>query len=143
MANEVKDMMAAVATVVDAVSGIRTATSEPRESQSVDPFAVVFLFSGEFGTSPIGTKRSLTTVAIDVLKVRRDLPRDLATINPFIDSVTTGLISEIADGGGRFSNTIQTFGDIKVMLLPRVDYAGVEMIGYRFLMENVKILVNL
>jgi len=143
MANEIKDMMTAVAVVVDSVSGIRTATSEPRETQNIDPFAVVFMFSGSFEVGPIGTRKSLSTIAVDVLKVRRDLPRDIATLNPFLDSVPTALISEVSDGGDRFGNTIQTFGGIKVQLLPNVDYAGVQMIGYRFTMENVKILVNL
>jgi hypothetical protein len=143
MASEIASAMSAIAAVVGSTAGIRFATSQPKETQNVDPFAYVFMASGRFDVGPIGTRKSLTNIAIDVLKVRKDLPRDLATINPFLDSITLALLTEVSDTGDKFSNTISTFKQITLTLLPNVDYAGVQMIGYRFLMEDVKILVNL
>ncbi len=135
--------MAAIAAVVDAVSGIRVATSEPPETMNVDPFAVVFVMRGAAEVAPLGTRKTLTDIAIDVLKVRKDLARDLSTLNPFVDTVTNALLAQVSgDTAGRFSNTISTFGRVEYQLLPAVDYAGVQMIGYRFVMKDVKILIN-
>jgi len=142
MANEIKDMMAAVATVVDSVSGIRTATSEPKEKPQEDTFAVVFMFSAKIDLAPQGSRKSLSSIAIDILRVRRDLPRDLATLNPLLDSIPLALCAEVTDTGDKFGGTISTFKDIDVQLLPAVDYGGALHIGYRFLMNGVKILVN-
>jgi hypothetical protein len=139
----IQSMMAAIATVVDSVSGIRVATSLPPDNPPPDPVAIVFLFASNVEVSPLGTRRSLTNVAIDVLKVRRDLPRDLGVLNPFLDSVPLALISEISTGGGRFANSMSTFGRVTIQLLPDFDYAGVQMIGYRLIMEDCKILVDL
>lgn len=146
MTIEVSNMLAGVATVIDTVPGLRVATSLPPETMPSDPAAIVFLIEGNFPLEPLGSRMSLTDIAIDTLVRRNDLPRNLAVLNPFLDAIPYRLQLEISDQpgyGGKFGNTMQTFGQITVTLLPNVDYSGVQMIGYRFVMEECKILVNL
>jgi hypothetical protein len=132
-----------VAAVVGAVSNIRQAPTNPNETQSVDPFAVTYLANGVINISPIATKKDLLNVVVDVLIARTDLARNIATLTPFVDSVPYALVSEASSGGDLFSNTIQTFGGVQIQFLPQVDYANKQMIGYRFVMQDVKVLVNL
>jgi len=135
--------IAAIAAVVDSVSGITLAPTYPRETMNETPFAVTYVTNGEIDAGPIGTRKSLTNIAIDVLIIRRDIALDMETLTPFIDSVPAALLTEISTGGDIFSGTIDTFESISIEFLPQIDYGGVQMIGYRFLMNNVKILVSL
>lgn len=136
----VASALTAIASVVAGVSGIRSAPANPTEQANADPYAAIYVAGGNMTAGVIGSKYGLFTVAIDVLKVRKDLPRDLATLNPFLDSVPAALLAEVSDGGDMFSGNIVTFGGVEIEFLPDVNYAGVEMIGYRFMMVNVKFL---
>lgn len=132
--------LAQIMTVVSNVNGIAQAPPNPNETQNVYPFAVGYLMTGELGAGPIGTRKSLYNVAIDVLTVRMDLAKDLALLLPFIDTIKDDLLAEVSDGGGRFNNTISTFEKISILFLPKIDYAGTQMIGYRFTLNDLKIL---
>jgi hypothetical protein len=80
---------------------------------------------------------------VDVLAPQNDLARDLAILTPLVDLVSLALVGQVSGSGQRFGNTISTFDTLRVDYLPNVDYAGVPMRGYSFVMENVKILVSL
>jgi hypothetical protein len=64
----------------------------------------------------------------------------LAILNPFVDTIPAALDAEITGTGARFVNTISTFDQITIQFIPMVEDAGVQMIGYRFILNNVKIL---
>ena len=81
-------------------------------------------------------------IATELLTARKDLARDMALITPYVDSIPSAFIAQVSDSGGRFGGTISAIGDISYELLPEVNYANVQMIGYRFTMTNVKILEN-
>ena len=129
-----------IAYVISNVAGIHQAPERPGETQNDYPFAAIYLTTGNLGLGAIGTRKSLYNIAIDVLTARLDLARDLEILNPFLDTVVDALVAEVSDDGGKFENTISTFDEITMQFIPRVDYAGVQMIGYRFVMSNVKIL---
>lgn len=135
--------LAAIAGVVAGVSGIKTAPANPRESINEYPFAVTYVMDGVLNVGPIGTKKSLLNIAIDLLTVRRDIEIDMAVLTPFLDTVPAALVGEVSIGGDVFSGTINTFENLRLEFLPLYDYGGVPMIGYRFIMENVKLLVSL
>lgn len=143
MTQAIEAALAQISSVVGAVSGIRQAPTYPNETQNIDPFAVTFLVDGQIHAGPIGTKRDLLNVRVDVLLPKVDLPRDLATLTPLVDTVSLALVGEVSGSGQRFGNTISTFDTLRITYLPDVDYAGVPMRGYSFVMENVKILVSL
>jgi len=140
MTQAIEGALIQIATVVRGVTGIKAAPTNPNETQNEFPFAVTYVSSGNVSGGAIGTTKSLNNIAVDVLTNRMDLQNDLAILIPFLDTVPAALNAEIEGNGDRFSNTISTFDRITYQLLPQVDYAGAQMIGYRFVMENVKIL---
>lgn len=130
-----------IAAVVANVTGIHQAPANPNETQNDFPVAVIYLQTGNLGAGPIGTRKSLYNIAIDVLTPRLDLANDLAILDPFVDTVPAALIAEVSSGGDRFSGTISTFEEITMQYIA-LDYAGVPVRGYRFVLNNVKILSN-
>ena len=138
----VRTALDAIITVVSAVSGIRQTPTNPTETANVYPFAVCYVMDGQLANGAMGTRKHLVNIAIELLTARKDLARDMALISPYIDSISSALLAEVSDSGDRFSATISAFEGINYELLPEVNYAGVQMIGYRFTMTNVKILEN-
>jgi len=135
--------VAAIAAVVDGVSGVTLAPTYPRETMNESPFAVTYVITGEIDIGPIGTRKSLLNIAIDLLIPRRDIALDMETLTPFLDTVPAALLGELSTGGDIFSGTINTFDFLSIEFIPDVVYGGVQHIGYRFLMNNVKLLINL
>ena len=135
--------VAAIAAVVDGVSGVTLAPTYPRETMNESPFAVTYVVGGEIDAGPIGTRKSLLSIAIDLLIPRRDIALDMETLLPFVDSIPAALLTEVSTSGDIFSGTISTFDFITIEFIPSIDYGGVQMIGYRFLMNNVKLLISL
>lgn len=141
MANELANAMDAIATVAGGVTGINFSTGLPRDTQVVDPFGNVYLLEDITDTAVIGSTISLSKIAIDILKDRKDLVLALAALRPFLDSVKLALLSEKT--GNRFGGTILTFGRVHTMFIPNVTYGGIDRIGFRFILEDVKIMVNI
>lgn len=148
MTQPIENMIAQVAVVVGTVSGLTNkAPTYPPEQINYSPFAITYLTSGNLANGPTGTRMDLMNVAIDVLIPIRILDQDLATLTPFLDTVPSKLQAEVSvtgsgQNGGRFAGSIETFRNCAISYIPSVDYAGVPMRGYRFIMEDVKILVN-
>lgn len=141
MTEKIEGALSAIASVVSGVSGIKKAQNNPDETQNEFPFSVVYGITGNLTASPIGTRKDLFNVAVEVLTRKIFLPNDIALLIPFLDTVPAALIAEVSDGGDLFSGTITTFDRVVWNFVPEYDYAGVPLIGYRFIMENVKIIV--
>ena len=132
--------LAAVVTVVSGVSGIRRAPSNPTETANAFPFAICYIQDGQADASPMGTRKHLFSIAVEVYTARKDLARDFAVIAPFVDTVPAALLAEVSAGGDQFSGTLATFEGVSYELIER-NYAGVDVIGYKFVMNNVKIII--
>lgn len=120
----------------------------PPSMMSYTTFAITHPISGRIDIGPVGTRKSLFNVGIDVLSKDIDLARTFQTLKPLIDTVSDALIRQVSydsDGnpGQQFNHSISTFGAISFNEIPLTDYGGVPVIGYRITMEDVKILVNL
>jgi hypothetical protein len=124
------------------VSGLRNVPVNPPETMSYDVFAVVYAFSGSIDIAPIGSRKALHQIAIDVLTKRIDISKSIATLKPLIDTVSNVLLAEVSTGGTIFNNSISTFSNLTYNWVS-VDYGGVPVVGYHFMMVDVKILVNL
>lgn len=131
-----------ISEVVAGVSGIVQSQPNPKEKQNVYPFAITYPADGDIAMGATGTRKSLDNIVVEVMKSRVDLPRDLAAMVQFYDTVPAALIAEVSGNGNRFDGTISTFGNIRRQFVPGVDYAGVILIGYRFIMQDVKILID-
>ena len=128
--------------VLKSVDGLRQVPINPPETMNVETFAVVYPLSGSIDIGPVGTRKSLHVIAIDVLTVRIDLARDIARMKPFIDTVANALMKEVSTGGDMFTNSVETFSKLSYSWIA-TDYAGVSVVGYHFMMEDTKIQVNL
>ena len=131
--------LAAIVTTVTSVSGLRRVPVNPTETANVFPFAICYVLDGSASPFPQGTRTHLLNIAVEVYTKRIDLARDIAEINPFVDSIPAALLAEITGTGSQFSGTLTTFEAVNYELIER-EYAGVAVIGYRFTMSNVKII---
>jgi len=143
MTQPVDNAIAKIAAIVAGVSGIRQAPTYPTETQSVDPFAITYVYNGTVNAGVIGSKKMLLSIAVDLYIPRLDLARDMATLTPFLDLITNALLGQVSGSGGLFSGSITTFERLDIEFLPNMTYGAVTMIGYRFLMNNVKLLLAL
>lgn len=142
MTEALESAVTAIVGVLANVTGLRQVPINPPETMNAETFAIVYPQSGQIDIGPIGSRKALHVIAVDVLTKRTDLARNIATVKPFIDTVSNALIGEVSVGGTLFSNTINTFGSLSYSWVSS-DYAGVAVVGYHFMMNDVKILVNL
>lgn len=136
-------VVAEVAEVVAAVSGITAAPANPSENLGRGVFALTYLMTSTTEISETGTMQHLAMVAVDILTPRTDLDRDLARLLPIVDLVDTALIAEITTVAAFFDGAIDTFENLRWEFLPAYPYSGIECIGYRAMLENVKQKINL
>jgi hypothetical protein len=134
MTERIESAVAAVVTAVDTVTGIVQVPVNPPDTVNVATFAVVYAQSGTINNGVIGAKKALHNISVDLLTKRTDLARDMARIKPFVDTIPAALLADPTFGG-----TLQTFESITYELITP-DYGGVPVIGYKFTMNNVKIL---
>ena len=147
MANEIVTAINEIAKVLKTVNALKSVQEYPPEQMNYDLYAVVYPNSGAVDISPTGTRETLHNINIDVLRQRTDLARDMTALYPLIDSVPHALMLEVSydsDGtaGSQFNDSIETFGNLSYSLI-QSDYGGTPVIGYRFIMEETKIQVNL
>ena len=141
MTQNLENAIVEIAEIVAGVSGINAPQATPRENASEFPFAMVYLMEGEVGSQSEGWIVDLHNIAIDILVPREwDLADSLPLLHPILDALKVALFQEVAKtGGGAFDNSIDTFSNLRMMFLPEYNYSGIDMIGYRVVMEQVKL----
>ena len=132
-----------VAEVVAAVSGIGAAPATPQENINDRVFALTYLMTNETAISETGTMQHLLTIAVDILTPHTTLHLNIATLLPILDLVVTAFITEITTVSAFFDGSIDTYEILRVEFLPFYPYSGVECVGYRVILENVKQKINL
>jgi hypothetical protein len=145
MTQDLETAIPAIATVVVSVSGVNAPSAIPSDNASEYPFAMVYLLEGEVGNDIEGQIVDLHNIAIDLLVPREwDLTESLPVLHPILDDLKVALFTEVTTaGGGHFDNTVDTFATLRILFLPEYQYAGIEMIGYRLVMEGVKMVTTL
>lgn len=132
----------AVATVVRAVPGIAQAFDYPPDQASYSPFTVTYVSDGDLAAGPQGTRRDLWNISTDLLlPYTMKLEDAIEALTPFLDLIPQAFLAEVSGAGARFGGTITTFTNTHISYIPKVDYGGVDMRGYQFTMQGVKILV--
>ena len=131
-----------IAFVVTHVNGINGAQSTPRENESSYPFAMVYLLDGEVMNDVTQGIIDLHNIAVDLLVPRIwDLADSLPMLHPILDNLKNALWSEVAtSSGSHFNTSIDTFSNLRIQFLPEYPYAGTDLIGYRLIMEGVKLM---
>jgi len=141
MAEAAESAISEIINVLRTVSGIENVPLNPPSVMSYATFGLVYPFSGSY-------KRGMHNIAIDILTKEIDIARSIERMKPLIDTVSMAFGREISydsDGspGDQFNNTIETFSTLDYSWIPQTDYAGIQVIGLHFVMNNTKILVNL
>ena len=141
MANtQLLDAIGEIIDEIKTISGIRSAPDEPPESTDLFPFVVVYPDYGiyEYGM-PIGYERALHNIAIELHVARKDLPRNYSTVMNLIDEIPMELGKLLKASG--FSN-LSTWESIEYTF-QAMSYGGVETLGVRYIINGVKIQVEL
>ena len=141
MTQPIEAAIAAIANVVSGVTGIVDAPNYPNETQNYGPFALTFSPNGDLDGGPVGTRKNLFNVVVQVMVFHDNLPDDMATLTPYLDLIPQALFAEVSGTGQRFNNTISTFEKIHWEYVP-LDYGNKACLSYRFLIQNIKILVS-
>src|SRR5678815_191969 len=131
-----------IVTVLRAVDGLQSVPFNPTEQMSYSTFGIVYPFSGTFNIGPIGTRKGLHSIAVDILTKRTDIAKNFQTLRPLIDLVSYAILYQMSDGSRIFNQSIDTFNELTYQWTSS-DYGGVPIVGYHFLMTDVKILVNI
>ena len=126
-------LIEAVQTVVRAVTGIKSAPDNVPGMLAVYPVAITYYTGGRYDTGPFGIAQSYHDIACEVLVPLKDLPRDIETLAPFIESVPEALTND-----PWLNDLCETFDRVRYEFM-RSEYAGMPVIGYRFLIENIKL----
>jgi hypothetical protein len=126
-----QDAIAYVQTLVGGVSGIRAAPEYPTEDINIFPFAMAYSGGGTWEISA-GRAKGLHTIVIEIHVARQDLPRDTHALMAFSDSIPQALLSDPTLGGN-----IATFGTIRYTF-GQLGWAGIQTLGFRFYIDNVK-----
>lgn len=129
----IQTLMARIQAKLDAVPGIRSAPLYPPEQMLEGPFAVVYPGSGEaqFGTP--GSKKELVTMVVEVMVVRKDLPRDIQKVTGFHDLVLNALMGDTTFGG-----LVDTYGRIDWTFGP-LQWGDTDTVGYKFQIREIKV----
>lgn len=127
------DVIEQVVTVIRAVDGIRFVPDTPPDQIAAWPVVRVYPSQGYVDSKDFGIGFNFHDIACEVLVPHKDLARDMAVLIPFIDSVPKAL------------STDPTLNSIYGQKL-RISYTicegkigEVETIGYRFIIEKIKL----
>jgi hypothetical protein len=110
------------------LSGIRAAPAKPPDAVNVTPMAITYPRSGNWEGPSGAWKNGLQTVIVEILIPAKDLPRDVATLMPYAESLPNILLKNPTLNGtvdcivGKIAWTFGNLGE----------WAGVMMRGWRF-----------
>lgn len=134
----------AVAAVTASVSGVDAAPAFAIFNVRENVFALHYVMTSIIDISETGTKQHLALIACDLITPFVDVINDdLETILGLTDDISTAFVREASVGGDMFSGTLDTFSNCRIEFLPNYIYGNVQYIGYRIILEDVKLKLDL
>lgn len=125
-------------TYIAALSGIRAAPSTPPERVNVFPFVIARPGNGSIKFGATGAKKGLHNIIIELHVARKDLPRDVATILPYCESIPNLLMYKLLNDD-KWNGTIDTFESITYRFMSWDWSPELKTIGIEFTVNDVKI----
>lgn len=133
----VQNVIEAIQSDMLALDGMRAAPDYPPEMINVFPFSIAYAMNGSFAPFPAGAQTGLHQIVVDVHVARKDLPRDVEKMMPWLETVSNALLRSVGlQTGDRFANTIQTFERLEYRL---THWEDIGTVGWRFTLVNVKL----
>lgn len=126
-----------LAAIVRAVSGVRAAPDYPPDQMSEYPFAVTMARAGRFDFGVAGESKGLHDLVVQLHIARKDLPVDVQAAMGYSDSVPLAIMGDVTLGGNvsTFQRISYEFGEM--------EYAGVQTVGFRWVIEGCKLRSNI
>ena len=141
---EIDTAITAIAAVTASVTGVNAAPGFAIFNVRENVFALHYLMASDTEISEIGTMQDLALITCDLLTPFVDvLNTDLQGILQIAKAIKLAYIREATSGGDFFGNTIDTFGHCRVEFLPSYLYGNTVFIGYRIMLEDVKLKYDL
>ena len=126
----------AIQAIVGAVSGIKGAPDYPPESLGVYPMAVCYPGDGDVEIKVAGEMQGLHNIVLEVHAARKNLKTDVDALIGFGDTIPAALLADTTLDGA-----VDTFGGMSYRF-GGMSYNGMDTIGWRFTLRNVKIRSN-
>lgn len=123
----VQDAIEAIQAKARALAGMRAAPDYAPDSISAFPFAASYPADGRAETESAGWHIMHYNVVTEIHVSRKDLPRDLAQVMPYVETFINAVASDPTLGGVVTS----VEGDI-LWTFTGFEYAGVQTVGWRF-----------
>lgn len=142
-AQTLRGALSAVASVVANVSGVDSSESYAQFNINERIFSLNYVMTSVAEISEIGTKQHLATISCDLLTPLIGMTDEIDTMLGIADSASTALIQETSSGGDMFSGAIDTFSNCRVDFIPFFPYNNIPHIGYRIMLEGVKLKLDL
>lgn len=135
MAGSVQQIVSKVQSYISGLSGMRSAPASPPDQAKMFPFSLVYPGEGEWTMEPVGWKKALHSIVIEIHVQRRDLPRDFESVVGFCESVPNVLFKELV--ADKWDATVDTIGPI-TYIFGVLGYGGIDTIGFKFTVTGVK-----
>ena len=125
-----QDVVGAIQDIVFNLAGIRDAPDYPPEQINMPPTAVTYAASGTFKEASLAAPGCYeVTPQVYVLLLylpMKDLPRDVETLAPFVDSIPVALLNNQTLNG-----TVSAINEVRYQFV-NAEWGGIPMRGYRF-----------
>jgi hypothetical protein len=134
----------AFASVIASVSGVDSSPAYPKFNINERVFALNYVMNSVVELSELGTRQHLATIAGDLLTpILGAEDADIQTMLTIAELAATAFITEMTDAGTKFNGVIDTFENCRIEFLPAYLWNNTPYIGYRVMLENVKLKLDL
>jgi hypothetical protein len=137
----IADVILEIQTEIAKISGIQQAPQYPPDKLTEYPFAVCYPDNGRITTETKGATKGLHNIVIEIHLARKLLNETVKKAIQYIDLVPEELFSSLFNS--EFTPTkFQTFGAVRYEFVA-MEWNGVDTLGLRFVMEDVKVKKSL
>ena len=135
----IQDVIARMQTVIEGISGIKGADQYlPEALPTVENWVVMYPGESEFIPGlPAGYMTALYNVVIEIHTPRNTLPMAIKRVIGYFDDIPNALYDDRCDG--YMNGTVSTIGEITSTGLVAMNYAGIDTVGFRYTVRDIKI----
>ncbi len=135
----IQDVIERMAVKIESVTGIKGASEYlPEALPTTENWVILYPGETQFiGGEPAGYMTALYSVVIEIHTPRVSLPHAIERLMPFFDAIPNALYDDLFDS--YLDGTVSTIGDITSTGLVSLNYAGIDTIAFRYIVNGIKI----
>lgn len=140
---QIDTAITAIAAVTAAVSGVDTAPAFAVFNVRENVFALHYVMDSSMEVVTTDSFMELALIHCDILTPFVDAANsDLQEILQIAQAARLAFMRETVSGGDFFSNTINALGRTRIQFVPYYPYGNILHIGYRVILEDVKLIYD-